>query len=128
MGLIWALIVGGVIGAVAGAILNKGNSMGIIANVVAGLVGASVGQAILGEWGPSLAGMAFNTQGDERQGSGRGEVLSAGHGRPCRGRRRKPQDAGVPAVRSAGNGARQGRPFPEIQGWRRHRRQDICHG
>ena len=59
MGLIWALIVGGVIGAVAGAILNKGNSMGIIANVVAGLVGASVGQAILGEWGPSLAGMAL---------------------------------------------------------------------
>ena len=59
MGLIWALIVGGVIGAVAGAILYKGNSMGIIANVVAGLVGASVGQAILGEWGPSLAGMAL---------------------------------------------------------------------
>lgn len=59
MGFIWALIVGGVIGAVAGAILNKGNSMGIIANVVAGLVGASVGQAILGEWGPSLAGMAL---------------------------------------------------------------------
>ncbi|MFZ1605107.1 MAG: GlsB/YeaQ/YmgE family stress response membrane protein, partial [Enterococcus aquimarinus] len=27
--------------------------------VVAGLVGASVGQAILGEWGPSLAGMAL---------------------------------------------------------------------
>ena len=49
----------GEIGAVAGAILNKGNSMGIIANVVAGLVGASVGQAILGEWGPSLAGMAL---------------------------------------------------------------------
>ena len=59
MGFIWALIVGGVIGAVAVAILNKGNSMGIIANVVAGLVGASVGQAILGEWGPSLAGMAL---------------------------------------------------------------------
>lgn len=56
MGFIWALIVGGVIGAVAGAILNKGN---FIANVVAGLVGASVGQAILGEWGPSLAGMAL---------------------------------------------------------------------
>lgn len=59
MGLIWALIVGGVIGAVAGAILNKGNSMGIIANVVAGLIGSSIGQALLGSWGPSLAGMAL---------------------------------------------------------------------
>ena len=58
MGFIWALIVGGVIGAIAGAITKKGSSMGIIANIIAGLVGSTIGQAILGTWGPSLAGMA----------------------------------------------------------------------
>ena len=59
MGLIWSLIVGGVIGAVAGAITNKGSSMGIIANVLAGLIGSAIGQALLGSWGPKLAGMAL---------------------------------------------------------------------
>lgn len=59
MGLIWSLIVGGVIGAIAGAITNKGGSMGIIANVVAGLIGSAIGQLLLGNWGPSLAGMAI---------------------------------------------------------------------
>ncbi|WP_049051741.1 GlsB/YeaQ/YmgE family stress response membrane protein [Enterococcus faecium] len=43
----------------AGAITNKGSSMGIIANVVAGLVGSALGQALLGSWGPSIAGMAI---------------------------------------------------------------------
>ena len=33
--------------------------MGWIANIVAGLVGAALGQALLGSWGPSLAGMAL---------------------------------------------------------------------
>ena len=33
--------------------------MGWIANIVAGLVGSSVGQALFGNWGPSLAGMAL---------------------------------------------------------------------
>ncbi|RCF88285.1 GlsB/YeaQ/YmgE family stress response membrane protein, partial [Enterococcus faecium] len=41
------------------AITNKGSSMGIIANVVAGLVGSALGQALLGSWGPSIAGMAI---------------------------------------------------------------------
>lgn len=59
MGLIWSLIIGGVIGAIAGAITGKGGSMGIIANVVAGLVGSAIGQSLLGDWGPSLAGMAL---------------------------------------------------------------------
>jgi len=59
MGFIWALIVGGVIGAIAGAITKKGSSMGIIANIIAGLGGSTIGQAILGTWGPSLAGMAI---------------------------------------------------------------------
>ncbi|HEM3598915.1 TPA: GlsB/YeaQ/YmgE family stress response membrane protein, partial [Streptococcus suis] len=30
-----------------------------IANIVAGLVGSSIGQALLGHWGPSFAGMAL---------------------------------------------------------------------
>lgn len=56
--MIWSLIVG-VIGVIAGAITNKGKSMGWIANILAGLVGSFVGQALLGSWGPSLAGMAL---------------------------------------------------------------------
>ena len=57
--MIWSLIVGGLIGLAAGAITKKGGSMGIIANIIAGLVGSTVGQALLGTWGPSLAGMAL---------------------------------------------------------------------
>ncbi len=56
---LWVLIVGAIIGLIAGAITNKGGSMGWIANIVAGLVGSAIGQAILGSWGPSLAGMAM---------------------------------------------------------------------
>ena len=59
MGLIWSIIVGAIIGALAGAITNNGQSMGWIANIVAGLVGSAIGQALLGSWGPSLAGMAL---------------------------------------------------------------------
>ena len=59
MGLLWSLIIGAVIGAIAGAITGKGNSMGWIANIVAGLGGSALGQALLGSWGPSLAGMAL---------------------------------------------------------------------
>ncbi|EHI69428.1 GlsB/YeaQ/YmgE family stress response membrane protein [Streptococcus ictaluri] len=59
MGLIWTLIVGAIIGAIAGALTKRGGSMGWIANIVAGLVGSYVGQALLGSWGPSLAGMAL---------------------------------------------------------------------
>lgn len=33
--------------------------MGWIANIAAGLIGSYVGQALLGTWGPSLAGMAL---------------------------------------------------------------------
>lgn len=59
MGFIWSLIVGAIIGVIAGALTGKGGSMGWIANIVAGLVGAAIGQALLGSWGPSLAGMAL---------------------------------------------------------------------
>ncbi|GAA5350232.1 GlsB/YeaQ/YmgE family stress response membrane protein [Streptococcus uberis] len=59
MGIIWTLIVGGIIGLIAGALTKRGGSMGWIANILAGLVGAYIGQALLGTWGPSLAGMAL---------------------------------------------------------------------
>ena len=57
--MIWSLIVGAIIGVIAGAITSKGKSMGWIANILAGLVGSAVGQALLGSWGPSLAGIAL---------------------------------------------------------------------
>lgn len=57
--MIWSLIVGAIIGAVAGAITNHGESMGWISNILAGLIGSAIGQAVLGHWGPTLAGMAI---------------------------------------------------------------------
>lgn len=59
MGLIWTLLVGALIGVIAGALTKRGGSMGWIANIAAGLIGSYVGQALLGTWGPSLAGMAY---------------------------------------------------------------------
>ena len=59
LGWLWSSIVGGVIGALAGAITSRDVPMGIIGNIIAGLVGAWIGQALLGTWGPSLAGMAL---------------------------------------------------------------------
>ena len=56
---IWVLIIGGVIGLIAGALAGHGRSMNWIANILAGLIGSSLGQALLGEWGPQVAGMAI---------------------------------------------------------------------
>ncbi|RYQ12089.1 Transglycosylase associated protein [Bifidobacterium pseudolongum subsp. globosum] len=56
---IWVLIVGAIIGAIAGAITNRSGAMGWISNIIAGLVGSAVGEALLGDWGPQLAGMAI---------------------------------------------------------------------
>ena len=56
---IWVLIVGGLIGLAAGALARRGGSMGVISNIVAGLVGSSIGEAVLGAWGPQVAGMAI---------------------------------------------------------------------
>lgn len=56
---LWVLIVGGVIGLIAGTITGKGKSMGWIANILAGLIGSSLGEALLGNWGPQVAGMAI---------------------------------------------------------------------
>ncbi|MFP7482361.1 GlsB/YeaQ/YmgE family stress response membrane protein [Weissella paramesenteroides] len=59
MGFIWTLIVGAVIGAIAGALTSKGAAMGWISNILAGLIGSWLGELLLGNWGPSLAGMAL---------------------------------------------------------------------
>ena len=56
---IWVLIVGGVIGLIAGATPHNAGSMNWIANIIAGLVGSSLGEALLGAWGPQVAGMAI---------------------------------------------------------------------
>lgn len=57
--MIWSLIVGAIIGAIAGALTDRGESMGWISNIIAGLFGSAIGQALLGHWGPDLAGMAI---------------------------------------------------------------------
>ena len=56
---IWVLIVGAIIGAVAGVITRRSGAMGWISNIIAGLVGSAIGEALLGHWGPQLAGMAI---------------------------------------------------------------------
>lgn len=56
---IWVLIVGGLIGLAAGALTRRGGSMGVISNIIAGLVGSAIGEAVLGAWGPQVAGMAI---------------------------------------------------------------------
>ncbi|NYV65030.1 GlsB/YeaQ/YmgE family stress response membrane protein [Bacillus sp. Gen3] len=56
MGIIWALIVGGIIGWLAGWIIGRDVPGGIIGNIIAGFIGAWVGSLILGEWGPEAGG------------------------------------------------------------------------
>lgn len=56
---IWVLIVGAIIGAIAGATTRRSGAMGWIGNIIAGLVGSAIGEALLGHWGPQLAGMAI---------------------------------------------------------------------
>jgi len=56
---ILVLIVGAIIGAVAGVITRRSGAMGWISNIIAGLVGSAIGEALLGHWGPQLAGMAI---------------------------------------------------------------------
>lgn len=59
MGLIWALIIGGIIGWLAGLIVGRDVPGGIIGNIIAGIIGAWLGTALLGSWGPSLGGFAI---------------------------------------------------------------------
>ncbi|MGC6769158.1 GlsB/YeaQ/YmgE family stress response membrane protein [Enterococcus sp. LJL128] len=59
MSWLWTLIVGAIIGSIAGSVTSKDRPSGCIFNIIAGLIGSSVGQALFGDWGPSLAGMAL---------------------------------------------------------------------
>lgn len=56
---LWALLVGAVIGALAGAVTKQGDRMGCLYNILAGLIGSAIGEALLGSWGPQVAGMAL---------------------------------------------------------------------
>lgn len=56
---IWVIIVGAVIGAVASMIINRDMPWGWVGNIIGGLVGAWLGEALLGAWGPNVAGMAI---------------------------------------------------------------------
>ena len=40
-------------------ITHHSGAMGRISNIIAGLVGSALGEALLGHWGPQLAGMAI---------------------------------------------------------------------
>lgn len=58
--IIGVILVGLVIGALAGAVTSRGLPIsGWIGNLVAGLAGSWLGQAMFGEWGPSLSGIAI---------------------------------------------------------------------
>ncbi len=57
--MLWSIIVGGFIGFVAGRITKKAQSMGIFSSCYCWFGRGFVGQALLGTWGPSLAGMAL---------------------------------------------------------------------
>lgn len=59
MGLLWQLLIGAIIGAVAGALTSRDLPMGWIGNIIAGLIGSWLGEALLGSWGPTVAGMAI---------------------------------------------------------------------
>lgn len=56
---LWVLIVGAVIGALAGAVTKQGDRMGCLYNILAGLIGSAIGEALLGSWGPQVAGVAL---------------------------------------------------------------------
>lgn len=56
---LWVLIVGAVIGMIAGALTKRGGQMGCLQNILAGLIGSTLGEALLGSWGPQVAGMAI---------------------------------------------------------------------
>ena len=59
MHFIWTLIIGAVIGCIGQLIVGRDMTLGWLGNIIGGLVGAWLGTALLGDWGPSLAGMAL---------------------------------------------------------------------
>ena len=61
MHLIWTLIIGAVIGCIGQLIVGRDMPLGWIGNIIGGLIGAWLGTALLGSWGPSLAGYGFDS-------------------------------------------------------------------
>ncbi|WP_101842968.1 GlsB/YeaQ/YmgE family stress response membrane protein [Halobacillus sp. Marseille-P3879] len=59
MGIILYLIVGGLIGWLAQILIGRDMPLGIIGNIIAGIVGAWIGGELLGNLGPTLAGIAI---------------------------------------------------------------------
>ncbi|MEO1167519.1 MAG: GlsB/YeaQ/YmgE family stress response membrane protein [Pseudomonadota bacterium] len=68
MGIIIAIVVGGVIGWLASIVMNRDASMGIFWNIIVGIVGSFLGKfiggffgvgATLTEWSPIALGMSF---------------------------------------------------------------------
>lgn len=68
MGIIIAIVVGGVIGWLASIVMNRDASMGIFWNIIVGIVGSFLGKfiggffgvgATLTEWSPIGLGMSF---------------------------------------------------------------------
>jgi len=53
MGLIWALIIGGIVGWIASMFMKTNAQMGMVANVLVGVVGS-----MLGFWAAGLLGLA----------------------------------------------------------------------
>ena len=53
MGLIWALIIGGIVGWIASMFMKTNAQMGLVANVLVGVVGST-----LGFWAAGLLGLA----------------------------------------------------------------------
>lgn len=53
MGIIWALIVGGIVGWLASIVMKTNAQMGMIANVLVGVVGSAIGF-----WAAGMLGLA----------------------------------------------------------------------
>ncbi|MFC3927747.1 GlsB/YeaQ/YmgE family stress response membrane protein [Streptococcus caprae] len=56
--MIISMIAGVIIGMIASALTNREDQMGCFGNMFIGLLGAWLGQALFGDWGPQMAGMA----------------------------------------------------------------------
>lgn len=59
MHFIWTLIIGAVSGCIGQLIVGRDMPLSWLGNIIGGLVGAWLGMSLLGDWGPSLAGMAL---------------------------------------------------------------------
>jgi len=56
MGLIWALIVGGIVGWLASIFMKTNKQMGILANILVGVIGSALGRWVAGAIGLAAYG------------------------------------------------------------------------